>query len=302
MRPTATRRTLPHPRVYLALLPSGPDAVRRLKLTRVRAAVRRTPSAGPVGPANSKCTSPFVRNQAHWRTFLTRPETFRSRSPPPEPWRKIAIAVDHGSAVTQRASGNQAIRAGARRDPGTPETPVEVDGTIEYGSSQRRVQARQGAECRLGDGERAFVVKALQNLLQYREARHDTVAVLDQSSRAILLPRRNTSIQALVSTSSTLLAHPVNAGRFAHDSGACVCPHVGKVPDPKARPSQLIDAARLLTAHHLPECPLDCSGVCRLAADAECLGQQLLIKHNICAFHTHSVAQQFEGVLRVDAG
>ena len=42
MRPTATRRTLPHPRVYLALLPSGPDAVRRLKLTRVRAAVRRT--------------------------------------------------------------------------------------------------------------------------------------------------------------------------------------------------------------------------------------------------------------------
>jgi hypothetical protein len=42
VRPTATRRTLPHPRVYLALLPSGPDAVRRLKLTRVRAAVRRT--------------------------------------------------------------------------------------------------------------------------------------------------------------------------------------------------------------------------------------------------------------------
>ena len=47
MRPTATRRTLPHPRVYLALLPSGPDAVRRLKLTRVRAAVRRTLLPGP---------------------------------------------------------------------------------------------------------------------------------------------------------------------------------------------------------------------------------------------------------------
>jgi len=43
MRPTATRRSCPHPRVYLALLPSGPDAVRRLKLTRDRAAVRRIP-------------------------------------------------------------------------------------------------------------------------------------------------------------------------------------------------------------------------------------------------------------------
>src|SRR5688572_11851933 len=33
-----------HCRVYLALLPSGPDAVRRLKLLRVRAAMRRTHS------------------------------------------------------------------------------------------------------------------------------------------------------------------------------------------------------------------------------------------------------------------
>src|SRR5262245_66476749 len=31
-----------HCRVYLALLPSGPDAVRRLELHRVRAAMRRT--------------------------------------------------------------------------------------------------------------------------------------------------------------------------------------------------------------------------------------------------------------------
>jgi|RhiMetdeSRZDD1v2_1073273.scaffolds.fasta_scaffold300759_2 hypothetical protein len=42
MRPTATRCTCVHLRVYLALLPSGPDAVRRLKLHRVRAAMRRT--------------------------------------------------------------------------------------------------------------------------------------------------------------------------------------------------------------------------------------------------------------------
>ncbi len=33
---------LRHHRVYLALLPSGPDAVRRLKSHRVRAAVRLT--------------------------------------------------------------------------------------------------------------------------------------------------------------------------------------------------------------------------------------------------------------------
>src|SRR6476620_11636098 len=37
---TAARCTCVHLRVYLALLPSGPDAVRRLKLHRVRAAMR----------------------------------------------------------------------------------------------------------------------------------------------------------------------------------------------------------------------------------------------------------------------
>ena len=42
MCPTAARRTCVHLRVCLALLPSGPDAVRRLKLHRVRAAVRLT--------------------------------------------------------------------------------------------------------------------------------------------------------------------------------------------------------------------------------------------------------------------
>jgi len=39
---TATRCTCVHLRVYLALLPSGPDAVRRLKLHRVRAAMQHT--------------------------------------------------------------------------------------------------------------------------------------------------------------------------------------------------------------------------------------------------------------------
>src|SRR5688572_6599597 len=42
MSRTAARCTCVHLRVYLALLPSGPDAVRRLKLHRVRAAVRPT--------------------------------------------------------------------------------------------------------------------------------------------------------------------------------------------------------------------------------------------------------------------
>jgi hypothetical protein len=39
---TATRCTCSHLRVYLALLPSGPDAVRRLGLHRVRAAMQPT--------------------------------------------------------------------------------------------------------------------------------------------------------------------------------------------------------------------------------------------------------------------
>ena len=42
MSPTATRCTSAHCSIRLALLPSGPDAVRRLKLHRVRAAVRLT--------------------------------------------------------------------------------------------------------------------------------------------------------------------------------------------------------------------------------------------------------------------
>ena len=42
---TATRCTSAHCSIYLALLPSGPDAVRRLRLHRVRAAVRLTQNA-----------------------------------------------------------------------------------------------------------------------------------------------------------------------------------------------------------------------------------------------------------------
>src|SRR5687768_11135866 len=42
MSRTAARKTCAHLRVYLALLPSGPDAVRRLKLLGFRAAVRLT--------------------------------------------------------------------------------------------------------------------------------------------------------------------------------------------------------------------------------------------------------------------
>src|SRR5688572_10322687 len=40
--PPQPGRPAAHLRVYLALLPSGPDAVRRLKLHRLRAAVRLT--------------------------------------------------------------------------------------------------------------------------------------------------------------------------------------------------------------------------------------------------------------------
>jgi len=54
MSRTAARRTCVHLRVYLALLPSGPDAVRRLKLHRVRAAVRPTRSAERItAPCNN---------------------------------------------------------------------------------------------------------------------------------------------------------------------------------------------------------------------------------------------------------
>src|SRR5262245_25688027 len=56
--PTATRCTCVHLRVYLALLPSGPDAVRRLKLHRVRAAMRHTLGAGREGPVKTQSIVP----------------------------------------------------------------------------------------------------------------------------------------------------------------------------------------------------------------------------------------------------
>ncbi len=64
MDPTAARRTCVHLRVCLALLPSGPDAVRRLKLHRVRAAVRLTHSrALPSAEALSKPAVYFARTR-----------------------------------------------------------------------------------------------------------------------------------------------------------------------------------------------------------------------------------------------
>ena len=66
-RLTATRKSLRHMSVvYLALLPSGPDAVRRLKLHRIRAAVRPvTPSVessvylASIGLARSRPSDPL---------------------------------------------------------------------------------------------------------------------------------------------------------------------------------------------------------------------------------------------------
>ncbi len=45
VNPTATRSTHAHGRIPLALLPSGPDAVRGLALHRLRTAVRATPAS-----------------------------------------------------------------------------------------------------------------------------------------------------------------------------------------------------------------------------------------------------------------
>ena len=58
--PTAARCTCAHLRVYLALLPSGPDAVRRLRLHRVRAAVRPTRRRRRP-PATQQCTRAHAR-------------------------------------------------------------------------------------------------------------------------------------------------------------------------------------------------------------------------------------------------
>ena len=57
----------------LALLPSGPDAVRRLKLHRFRAAVRRAgPSAARSRCGFSQCTLQPKRRQAPYRRLLLR--------------------------------------------------------------------------------------------------------------------------------------------------------------------------------------------------------------------------------------
>src|SRR3954452_14973129 len=62
--PKSSRRNLPRPgepaahvRICLALLPSGPDAVRRLRLHRDRAAIRPAVAGNLPGAANFKCTT-----------------------------------------------------------------------------------------------------------------------------------------------------------------------------------------------------------------------------------------------------
>ena len=62
-----------HVRNCLALLPSGPDAVRRLRLHRVRAAVR---------PArNSECTLPPGTRQAGYFTTMSTGEELEAGPP-----------------------------------------------------------------------------------------------------------------------------------------------------------------------------------------------------------------------------
>ena len=80
-RPTATRKACGTCRICLALLPSGPDAVRRLRLHRFRAAVRRASRhASPLGSASDRCTAFGARGLGAPRRLKTRKSNFEVRT------------------------------------------------------------------------------------------------------------------------------------------------------------------------------------------------------------------------------
>src|SRR5262245_11170049 len=108
------------------------------------------------------------------------------------------------------------------------------------------------------------------------------------------LPRRNTSIQALVSTRNTALPCAVHAASFAHD-GCPVSTHLADVALPQARTGQLVDGPRLGPTYEFLQGTLDSARVRTLAADANCFFQQILINHNIRTFHTYTVSDIYAG-------
>src|SRR5688572_29968525 len=102
--------------------------------------------------------------------------------------------------------------------------------------------------------------------------------------------RRKISIHALVSTSRSGLARTVNTATFAgHGS---IAAHVGQMTRPQSRAGELLDAAHLGATHHLLERALDGARIGALAAHTNGLLEQLLIKHNIRAFHVYSVTRR----------
>jgi hypothetical protein len=66
-----------------------------------------------------------------------------------------------------------------------------------------------------------------------------------------------------------------------------IAAHPGQTADPQPRSGKLVDAASLCPLDHLLERALNGAGVSALAAYANRLFEQILIKHNIRAFHVY---------------
>lgn len=110
--------------------------------------------------------------------------------------------------------------------------------------------------------------------------------------------RRKSSIQADVSTSRTALPGAIDTCRLA-DGCRSIAAHLAEIALPHTRTGVVGNAIRLRSLDEFRQCALDGACVCLLPAHSDRLIEQALIKHNICAFHTHTLAHGDGGPRRV---
>lgn len=194
----------------------------------------------------------------------------------------IAIDVQDRDVVTQGRGRDQAIDRRAHRSSGSTRSAVELDSLLEYLGSERRVDEGKGEHGLARQPEGALVPEALEDLLDHGQA-GDNLLEIDESGEihGSSLPedpdpdRGVDEVQGsrpfLATASGPVLAHP------------------REVPFPQTGPAELHDPSRPGAAHELLERTVDRGGPGFLAAQARGFVQQICIKHNVSALHTHIV-------------
>lgn len=93
--------------------------------------------------------------------------------------RKVPVAMQHLDVVPDGAGGDEAVLRGAHGEARATSIPVQVRGLQEYGLREGRLEDREREHRFPSAAIRALLAKALQHLLDHRQARGDVVEVDD---------------------------------------------------------------------------------------------------------------------------